>query len=1162
MYRRFLAPLLLVLVLALVLPTVALAAAPWDGSPVSPMLQPPWPVPPEPGDGTYIRQSEVNNLANIPYASVAPMLVQFQAEAGAAGVAPRMDYFVIGQSVGGRDLYGVVLNALDTAAQQRDYANWQAVRELALTDPVAAKTLLASFGDQVKIPIFIEGSIHGNEYEGVDASMQVIRDLATTPYGVNPTIDKLLDHAIIILNPVANPDGRVQGTRSNGAGVDMNRDGFVQSQPEIRQSWKLIYEWLPVAGLNLHGYYSPTLVDGLTTPHNPGVEWDIFGHWNQLRTERNREAFYTAKLQIQRPVNDWSSAGNSTSQYTIAAGGATQAGDIVTITTTGNASQVAVGSRVSILGVADDRYDGVFTVTEKPSGTTFRYVHPTQSDLPASGGGTAAITEGSPDRGPAFAQGWDDWGPFYGQTILAQVGVDSSTVEVPGSNSNPTPDRRIGKKAHYVAIYSSADFWVDNRQAMLDDQLERFRRGVADEPWNPNAIGQEPVLAERGFDDFWHNWMYDYPKAYVIPFGAWQRSEIEANRLAQFLLDNEIRVTRATADFAWNGATYEAGSYVVWLNQAMRGLAREVLGSNVDIVSRITDLYASPAAWSHGLVWGADVVEVPRGDAGFAPATIPVSDTNALTGGLVDGAGAPADWYAVSLKGVREFTVIMDLLRDGVRGAIAEQPFDSTTGGRMPAGSLVFPADDATAAKLEATGAEAGIWFERSVGVAMPALTRVAEAPKVAVLRATYSPPPFVPFGVMTRIFGAENVGYVTTGGTGAISLSDATVPDPLLSYDFIWNEGAGWPSNALARERLNAFFARGGGYMGDNYSGNNYSFLTGSGLVTGSFIQGSTTSATTFGGIHRWVNVAGDTSPITGAYPAEDFGFIPSRLWWFSNVPDGALVDARYSPTMTTVGPSSGWVSGMWINRDAAPGVNNGALVVRGTTTLNGRYVAHSSDMTSRFDHERVWLMAGQAAAWTNLTDETIPVAYTISATAGAGGTITPAGNRWVAAGGDQTYSIKPDLGFMVGDVLVNGLSVGRVTNYTFTGLDADATIAASFVPFFSSGVLPPLSPTQVVLVRGASTPVKFQIFDATGRSMSDLTPVLHLAKLTDGAWGPEFDPRSTSAPKSGTTFRYDPRSKQYVYNLDTRVLTTGTYRLRIDLGYGGEIFARIRIG
>ena len=126
-------------------------------------------------------------------------------------------------------------------------------------------------------------------------------------------------------------------------------------------------------------------------------------------------------------------------------------------------------------------------------------------------------------------------------------------------------------------------------------------------------------------------------------------------------------------------------------------------------------------------------------------------------------------WYSVSLKGVREFNVIMDLLKDGVRGEIAEEPFDSTTGGRMPAGSLIFPADDATAAMLDAAGAEAGL-VRAQRRRRQPATTRVAEAPKVAVLRSTYSPPPYVPFGVMTRIFGTDNVGYVTTAGR-AISL-------------------------------------------------------------------------------------------------------------------------------------------------------------------------------------------------------------------------------------------------------------------------------------------------------------------------------------------------------------------------------------------------------
>src|SRR5450756_3092814 len=65
-------------------------------------------------------------------------------------------------------------------------------------------------------------------------------------------------------------------------------------------------------------------------------------------------------------------------------------------------------------------------------------------------------------------------------------------------------------------------------------------------------------------------------------------------------------------------------------------------------------LYASPAAWSHGLLWGADTVEVPRGDTSFRPMTKPISAPNGLTGGIVGGVKAPADYYAVTLRGVHQ----------------------------------------------------------------------------------------------------------------------------------------------------------------------------------------------------------------------------------------------------------------------------------------------------------------------------------------------------------------------------------------------------------------------------------------------------------------------------------------------------------------------------
>ena len=47
---------------------------------------------------------------------------------------------------------------------------------------------------------------------------------------------------------------------------------------------------------------------------------------------------------------------------------------------------------------------------------------------------------------------------------------------------------------------------------------------------------------------------------------------------------------------------------------------------------------------------------------------------------------------------------------------------------------------------------------------------------------------------------------------------------------------------------------------------------------------------------------------------------------------------------------------------------------------------------------------------------------------------------------GANQTFTITPDAGYHVADVLVDGASVGAVTSYTFTNVTADHTISASF--------------------------------------------------------------------------------------------------------------------
>ncbi|HEU5072012.1 MAG TPA: sialate O-acetylesterase [Verrucomicrobiae bacterium] len=70
----------------------------------------------------------------------------------------------------------------------------------------------------------------------------------------------------------------------------------------------------------------------------------------------------------------------------------------------------------------------------------------------------------------------------------------------------------------------------------------------------------------------------------------------------------------------------------------------------------------------------------------------------------------------------------------------------------------------------------------------------------------------------------------------------------------------------------------------------------------------------------------------------------------------------------------------------------------------------------------------------------------YTITASAGAGGAISPAGSVLVSSGSNQSFTIATDTNHVVSDVLVDGISVGAVSSYTFTNVIANHTIAATF--------------------------------------------------------------------------------------------------------------------
>ncbi|MFN8178933.1 MAG: T9SS type A sorting domain-containing protein [bacterium] len=81
-----------------------------------------------------------------------------------------------------------------------------------------------------------------------------------------------------------------------------------------------------------------------------------------------------------------------------------------------------------------------------------------------------------------------------------------------------------------------------------------------------------------------------------------------------------------------------------------------------------------------------------------------------------------------------------------------------------------------------------------------------------------------------------------------------------------------------------------------------------------------------------------------------------------------------------------------------------------------------------------------------TGLTLLTLSNFFTLTASAGSGGTISPSGSVTVNCGGSQAFTITADPCHLITDVVVDGASVGPVSTYDFTNVTADHTISATF--------------------------------------------------------------------------------------------------------------------
>jgi hypothetical protein len=213
----------------------------------------------------------------------------------AVATSDRVRYEVMGHSVGGRELYLVIVARPEVLAHLDRQADF---RDLMLADPAEAQRQLVA-GLDVKAPVFINCSIHGNEPNGVDAGLRLIDRLAYADLATDAEAATILDNCIVLLNICQNPDGRVADTRGNANGFDMNRDFLTASQPEVRATVAQIVRWLSMQLFDLHGYYSPMRIEPCTGPHNPNHEYDLFIKWALPDSLAMEDAL---KAETSRPV--------------------------------------------------------------------------------------------------------------------------------------------------------------------------------------------------------------------------------------------------------------------------------------------------------------------------------------------------------------------------------------------------------------------------------------------------------------------------------------------------------------------------------------------------------------------------------------------------------------------------------------------------------------------------------------------------------------------------------------------------------------------------------------------------------------------------------------------------------------------------------------------
>ncbi len=490
--------------------------------------------------------------------------------------------------------------------------------------------------------------------------------------------------------------------------------------------------------------------------------------------------------------------------------------------------------------------------------------------------------------------GWDDWPGIYAAMYPIYHGAYGHTIETPHRDAR-------GVAAHYAVVWGMLNFVVENKEDMIRDQIEVFRRGFLD---LPQQLIPDYLLAETPFEQYNEMTIQDFPAAYIIPADEpYQISAHQAKELVDFMIFNDVQVEKSKKAFTYAGVDYPKDTYIVWMDQPKRGLANAILepGDNLSDLEGLY-FYSPPSVWSHPLLWGASVAVM---DEPMDIGTKEVKKTKKLKGDVEKGKAAA---WAFLPTSIAAFQAANELLAEGVVLYRTEAPFEGDDES-LGAGAFIIPADvkNDKGGKGKKKGKKASKVAKdlaKDYGLDVIALDEMPEGATPLKERkiAVYGD------GGVTECLKALGFAY------DEVSMDDLN--GGLMEYDVFINLYVEWDDlDAGGQTAMTEWFAAGGDYVGLGYRGYAVDFAIDAELVDVAY--GYTDG-------NAIVNVDYDPNDSVAAGFREDGYAFVYRSVWFTDTGDMTISASLDSGEFL--------VSGFWEDWEIS-GANGMPIVVHQTT-------------------------------------------------------------------------------------------------------------------------------------------------------------------------------------------------------------------------------------